>query len=226
MLVTEQETWSQLGFAVPMPHSRSTPAPTNLQACSAAIPRALSGHKRSAIEAVGPPDCLNASKVVCRNLFSPGTGLSAPASAAHQQPTRHPSQTSPASPPAEASSSPDPGQAQTAQTGQPPSALTPVRRTQTPHPWSSLFSSSSQVLRNRLTISNLLPATTATGQQLLQSEAQLQALLGMRQDEEGSDNICWVDHSFVNSAHGVLQFYMKYGDAECAQVTTCICALV
>lgn len=219
MLMTEQENRSQLGFADPLPHSRPNPAPANSrEALSPDIPRAVSGHKRSSLEVLGPSDCQNASKVLCRNLFSPDTEQFASSSAAPQSLAMHPSQNSP-SPMAEANTQPSSGQAPPAQSGQPPSALTPVRRTPTPDPWSSLLGGSSQVLHNRLTISNLLPSITATGQQLLEVEAQLQALLGMRRDEEGSNNICWVDHSFVNGTHGVLQFHRIYGDAECAQVT-------
>ena len=59
----------------------------------------------------------------------------------------------------------------------------------------------------------------ATGQQLLQLEVQLQGLLGIRKDEDGTNNICWVDHGFLHYAQGVLYFHGFYGDAECAQVT-------
>ena len=91
-----------------------------------------------------------------------------------------------------------------------------------PDPCSALLGSSSAVLSHRLLSNNLSPSTTATGQQLLNLEVQLQALLGIRSDEEGGNNICWVDSGILNYVQGVLHFHRIYGDAECAQVMTCM----
>lgn len=85
--------------------------------------------------------------------------------------------------------------------------------------WSQLLGRSAQVLHARLSSYKLLPDHTVSGQQLLQLEAEVQSLLGLRQSDEGdADNVCWVDNGLLLHPEGVKSFAITYGDAECTQV--------
>ncbi len=88
--------------------------------------------------------------------------------------------------------------------------------------WSQLPAHSAQVLHARLSACALLPEHTATGQQLLEIELQIQSILGVRKAERGedADNVCWVDNGLLLCPEGVKSFAIAYGDAECAQVFT------
>lgn len=198
-----KEACSQFSLADPLRGSRAAATYTDNQELNYQITRTFSGHKRS-VPATVAAEHRNPSQRACRELFRPNNEQAGPS--AQGQPGTHPS--------AEASAPLPSTQATPAPVPQPPTMLcAPVA-----DPWSLLLSNSGQVLHNRLTSSSLLPSTTATGQQLVQLEIQLQALLGIRRDEEGTNNTCWVDHGLLHYSQGVLQFHRIYGDAECAQV--------
>ena len=207
------EACSQLSLADPSGESCAA-ARSDSQELYHQITRSVSGHKRS-VPATAATERKNSSQRACRELFRPHHAQAGPSA----QPGLHPSEQSPRSPLAEANAALGARQATPAQIAQSPTILAPQLCAPVADAWSLLLSNSGQVLHNRLRTSNLLPLTTATGQQLLQLEAQLQALLGIRKDEEGTNNICWVDHGFLHYPQGILHFHRIYGDAECAQVT-------
>lgn len=194
-----EEACSQLSLAGPLRGSHAAPTNTDNQALYHQITRTVSGHKRS-VPATVAAEHRNPSQRACRELFRADNEQAGPS--AQGQSGLHPS-----------AQALFPTQATPAPVAQPPTVLC----TLVADPRSLLLSNSGQVLHSRLTSSSLLPSTTAT--QLLQLEIQLQGLLGIRKDEEGSDNICWVDHGLLHYGQGVLQFHRLYGDAECAQVT-------
>lgn len=200
---------SQLSLAEPSEGSCAAAAHTDSK-----IARTVSGHKRS-VPATAATERRNHSQRACRELFRPHHAQAGPSA----QPGTHPSDLLPISPLAEANVALSARQATAAQVAQPPTVSPSAVCAPVSDSCSVLRSNSGQVLHNRLSSSNLLPSTTATGQQLLQLEVQLQGLLGIRKDEDGTNNICWVDHGFLHYAQGVLYFHGFYGDAECAQVT-------
>lgn len=211
-----EEACSQLRVAHPLQWSDTAAAHSHNQSLHQQITRTVSGHKRPG-SATTAADRKTPSQRACRELFSPDKEQAAPAA----QPLQgmQPSQQAPRLPLAEANAALTPRQAAPAQVAQPFFAQTSVPCLPVADSWSLLLGSSGQVLHNRLHSSNLLPSTTATGQQLLELETQLQALLGIRKGEQGTDNICWVDHGFVHYTQGIMHFYRIYGDAECAQVS-------
>lgn len=198
-----EDACSQFNLADPLRGSRAAATYTDNQELNYQFTRTVSGHKRSVpAPANAAAENRHPSQRACRELFRSNHEQAGPS--AQPQPGLHPS--------AEACA---PTQATPAPVPQPPVMLcAPVA-----DPWSLLLFNSGQVLHNRLSSSSLVSSTTATGQQLLQLEIQLQALLGIRRDEEGSDNVCWVDHGLLHYSHGILQFCRVYGDAECAQVS-------
>lgn len=222
-----EEASSQLSLAHPLRGSCAAAARTGNQELHQHITRTVSGHKRS-VPATASAEGRNPSQRACRELFSPDHEQAGPSA----QPVMHPSEQAPRFPLAEADTALASTNATPAWVAQSPTVLASAPFAQSPtllaclpiasvpDPWSLLLSNSSQVLHNRLSSSNLLPSTTATGQQLLQLEIQLQALLGIREDEESPHIICWVDHGFLHYPQGILHFHRIYGDAECAQVTT------
>ena len=213
-----EEACSHLSLADPLGGLRAAAADTNKQQLYHQITRTVSGHKRS-VPATAAAARTKPSQRACRELFIPHDEQAGPSA----RPGVHPSEQAPRSPLAEANAAVDARRATPAQVAQPSTFLPPALCAPVADPCSLLLSNSGQVLHSRLSSSNLLPSTTAAGQQLLQLEVQLQALLGIRQHEEGTNNICWVDHGFLHYPQGTLHFYRMYGDAECAQVS---CALL
>ena len=209
-----EEGCSHLSLADPLGGSSAAAAHTDNQELYHQITRTVSGHKRS-FPATAAAERREPSQRACRELFSPHHEQAGPAA----QPGMHPSEQAQRSPLATADAAFASIQATPAQAADLPTVLAPAPCVPVVDELPSLLSNSGEVLRNRLSNSNLLPSTTVTGQQLLRLEFQLQALLRMRQSEDGTDNICWVDHGFLHYSQGILHFYRIYGDAECAQVT-------
>lgn len=211
------EAASQLTFAGPLQRPNLSPGHMSHGQMHQQITSTVGGHKRS-IQATTPENEQRPSQRTCRELFSPDSAQAAPALFAQQLVDMHLPRQPPTPTLGLASSELARRQATPTQVAHPPSATTPVPSVPVADPWSLLLANSSLVLRERLSSSNLTPAATATGRQLLELEVQLQALLGVRKDEEGSGNVCWVDHGFLHYAQGVMYFHRMYGDAECAQV--------
>lgn len=211
------EAGSQLSFAGHLQRPNLSPGHINHDHMHQPITCTVSGHKRS-IQATTPANEQRPSQRTCRELFSPDSPQAALAMFAQQPVNMHLPGQPPTSPLALASSELARRQATPTQVAHPPSATRPMPSVPVTDPWSLLLANSSLVLHERLSSSNLTPHATASGRQLLELEVQLQALLGVRKDEEGSDNVCWVDHGFLHYAQGVMHFHRMYGDAECAQV--------
>ena len=213
-----EEAGSQLSLGGPLQRRHVSASQTNNDILPQHTTPTVSAHKRS-VSVITPATDQRPSQRACRELFSPNSAQAAPA-VFSQQPVdiHYPGQSS-RSPLALTSTDHAQSQATPIQLAQPPSAATPVPTVPVADLWSLLLANSGQVLHQRLSNSNLLSPPTATGQELLELEVQLQALLGIRQDEEGSDNVCWVDHGFLHYAQGVMYFHGMYGDAECGQVT-------
>ena len=210
-----EETCSHLSFADLLRGSCATAARTDYQELYHKVPRIVSGHKRP-VPATPSAERRNPSQRACRELFSPDHEQAGPSA----RPVMHPSEQAPGSALAGTDAALNSRQTAPAQVAQSPTVLAPALCVPVTDLWPLMLPNSSQVLHNRLSSSNLLPSTTATGQQLLHLEVQLQTLLGIRKDEEGTHNICWVDHGFLHYSQGILHFHRIYGDAECAQVTT------
>lgn len=211
-----EEACSQLSCPGPLQPPHVPASNMNKDVLHQQITPTVSGHKRPGT-AITTPDCQRPSQRTCRELFfSPDCSQAAPAISAQQPTNARPHEQASRFPVAEASAQVAYRQTTPTQLAQPPVAAMPVQSVA--DPWSLLLANSSWVLRQRLSSSNLLSPAMGTGRQLLELEVQLQALLGIRKDEEGSDNICWVDHGFLHYAQGVMYFHRMYGDDECAQV--------